>query len=318
MKARLITVGLLCTILLAAMCGTVARAQVLDTDLEITEFVMKPVSTPKGYAPTQAGGNSNVSLFFRFCGPGIPITNIVVDPDPAAGKFLVTTATPHGVIPPVTFVKIRGVRSIGGANGVWFANAVDSTTMRLTSLYRPPDSDDAFAPVTPAAPNGHAQVASAPNPGSAPYGCTADKQFKAKLAGFKLKLPPGFLGNPTALEACPTFMFIASSCPDRSRLGHSVTETVIDGASQTTPPTRIPTPIYNVQTLGLEPARLGHERLPIRTGRSVRDQDRPAHRWGLWDRLGADRHPQEPRWAAGGDHADRDRAVRTGAMQGCR
>ena len=80
---------------------------------------------------------------------------------------------------------------------------------------------------------------------------------RAKLAGFKLKLPPGFLGNPTALETCPTFLFIAASCSDRSILGHSVTETVIDGASNFTPPTRIPTPIYNVATLGLEPARLG-------------------------------------------------------------
>ena len=102
MKTRLITVALLCAMFLAAMWGAVARAQVLDTNLEITEFVMEPVDTPHAYPPTQAGGNSDVSLFFRFCGPGDPITNVVarrpIPPIPA--KFLVTTAAPHGVVRP--------------------------------------------------------------------------------------------------------------------------------------------------------------------------------------------------------------------------
>src|SRR3954452_600601 len=57
-------------------------------------------------------------------------------------------------------------------------------------------------------------------------------------------------------------MFISSSCSDRSLLGHSVTETVVEGANQTALPNRIPTEIYNVQTMGLEPARLGTRQLP--------------------------------------------------------
>ena len=271
MKPRLITVALLCTMFLAAMWGAVARAQVLDTNLDITEFTMAPVQTPHAYDPKQAGGNSDVSLFFRFCGPGDPITNVeplTADPTNPNAKFRVTTLRPHGVVPPFTFVKIRGVRTVPGGNsadvnGVWIANQYspggigDPNKFDLVSRTRPPDGDDAFAPVTAEAPNGHAQVATRSNP----YGCEGE-QDNAKLAGFKLKLPPGFLGNPTALETCPTFLFIAASCSDRSILGHSVTETVIDGASNFTPPTRIPTPIYNVQTLGLEPARLGTSVFP--------------------------------------------------------
>src|SRR5829696_7381596 len=121
MRTRLITTALLGAMLLAAMWGTVARAQVLDTNLEITEFVMAPVDTPHAYPPTQAGGNPDVSLFFRFCGAGIPITTVVAQPpptipDPNAPKFLVTTSAPHGVVPPFTFVKIRGVRNVTGAS----------------------------------------------------------------------------------------------------------------------------------------------------------------------------------------------------------
>ena len=47
MRPRLITVALLCAMFLAAMWGAVARAQVLDTNLEITEFVMKPGRAPR-------------------------------------------------------------------------------------------------------------------------------------------------------------------------------------------------------------------------------------------------------------------------------
>ncbi len=264
MRTRLITVALLSAMLVGAMWGAVARAQVLDTNLEITEFVMKPVDTPHSYPPTQAGGNPDVSLFFRFCGPGLAVDNVVVDPQPTLGKFIVTTKSAHQVVNPFTFVKMRGVRTPGGVNGVWTAQpisgtggALDPVRFRLVNQTRPPDSDDAFAPVTADAPNGHAQIAASNNF----YGCTG-QQSKGKIADFKLRLPPGFLGNPGATLACPTHLFIASSCSDRSILGWSVTETVIDGASNFTPPTRIETPVFNVATLGLEPARLGTRQFP--------------------------------------------------------
>jgi hypothetical protein len=255
MRTRVITMTLVSAMFLAAMWGAVARAQVvIDTQLEITEFVMKPVSTPHSYPPTQAGGNPNVSLFFRFCGPGVAIDN-VVQPDPTVNQFIVTTKTPHDVLDAFTFVKIRGVRAPlpVAANGLWGASEItdssglhDPLRFRLNFRQRPPDSDDAFAQ------DARAQIAS----NSTPYGCS-NQQYNAKLARFRLKLPPGFLGNPTGLEACPTFMWIASSCRDESILGHSVSETVIQGAGPITSPARIESPIYNVETLGLEPARLG-------------------------------------------------------------
>jgi hypothetical protein len=260
MKPRLITMAFASALVLAAMWGTVARAQVVnDTQLAITEFVMKPVSTPQPYPATQAGGNPNVSLFFRFCDPGLEIANIVPSVPPPTSvsepSFDVTTVQDHDVVGPFTYVKIRGARAPlpTGANGLWTAQPVagDSKKFQLFFRQRPPDSDDAFAQ------DARAQIAST----NTPFGCTV-QQFKAKLAGFKLKLPPGFLGNPTALEACPSFLFIANSCSERSILGHSVTETVIDGASNFTPPARIESKIYNVATLGLEPARLGTGTFP--------------------------------------------------------
>ena len=226
-----------------ALLASVTNAQVLDTNLEITEFRMAP-------STTQAGANPNVSLFSRFCGPGLAITD--VQPAPTAGRFRITTATPHGV-QPFNFVKIRGVRTVADVNGLWTATQVsgDTDTFEVVSRIRPPDGDDAFAP------GAHAQIAARTNP----YGCVGD-QPSGKLARLQLKLPPGFLANPTALEACPTHLFIASSCSDRSIVGHSVSENMVDGGSEATPPVRVPTPVYNVQTLGLEPARFGGTQFP--------------------------------------------------------
>ena len=118
MKIRLITTILLSAALVATMFAAVARAQSLDKNIEITEFRMDPVDTPHSYPPTQAAGNPNVSLYFRFCDQGLLVTNVVrtsTPPDP--DKFVVTTATPHGMNASFNFVKIRGVRSVAGANG---------------------------------------------------------------------------------------------------------------------------------------------------------------------------------------------------------
>jgi hypothetical protein len=271
MKARLLTLSLLCAMLIAALWGVAARAQTPppgsgDTNLEITEFRMDPISVPpgSGYPPTQAGGNPNVSLFFRFCGPGAPISSI--DPAPTPGNFYVTLATPQplpGISGTFTKVKIRGYRGPNSAqlNGMWNARqiflpggGVDETRFELVGpRLQPPANDDSFAP------GAHAQMAGF-------FGCesnspTGTNQVTGRLARFKLELPPGFLGNPTALEACPTHLFIASSCPDRSILGHANTETRVESAGPDLPPNPIPTPIYNVATLGLEPARLGTSQL---------------------------------------------------------
>jgi hypothetical protein len=83
-------------------------------------------------------------------------------------------------------------------------------------------------------------------------GCTTDQKV-APLKDFTLHLPPGLLGNPTAVPICPTFLFLAASCPPESAVGHSlsIVSPTLGGENQ------LDTPIFNVQTLGLEPARLG-------------------------------------------------------------
>lgn len=257
MTRRLTIMVLLSATLFAAMWGAVARAQVTDTQLDITEFKMQPMDGPTGpnsYPRTQAGGNKDVHLFFRFCGPGVPIASAAN----VAGTWEITTTVPHGIFS-FSFLRIRGVPAPNaGANGLWSAlpvtdslGNIDQFKFTLGSQIRPPSIDDQFAP------GQHAQIASS----NTPYGCVGD-QSKSKLAEFKLELPPGFLGNPTALETCPTFLWIAQSCPERSIVGHSVTDTVVDGASNITTPLRTDSKVYNVQTLGLEPARLGTKSFP--------------------------------------------------------
>src|SRR5215207_3271580 len=146
MRTRVFTTVLVGAMFLAAMWGAAAWAQSQDNDLDITEFRMDPVSTPHSYPPTQAGGNSNVSLFFRFCGPGLVVTNVVVDTatDPGTGQplgqFVVTVATVHDVErgSPFSYVKMRGVRSLPGVNGLWTARRIDDFSFRLVTRTQPP------------------------------------------------------------------------------------------------------------------------------------------------------------------------------------
>jgi hypothetical protein len=95
------------------------------------------------------------------------------------------------------------------------------------------------------------------------HGCSSEQnksQRFRQLKDFKISLPPGSLGNPTALAVCPTFLWLASACPPESQLGASLSQTI----TETLPakPVAVQTPVFNVQTLGLEPARLGTNILP--------------------------------------------------------
>ena len=129
----------------------------------------------------------------------------------------------------------RCQRRSAGANGVWIANQISGSgrgpdpVQLVTTQTRPPDGDDAFAPVTADAPNGHAQVGPRVQQ---PLRLRRRSSRRAKLAGFKLKLPPGFLGNPTAARGVPDVpvhrVLVLGPVDPRP----SVTETVIDGATQ--------------------------------------------------------------------------------------
>ena len=84
-------------------------------------------------------------------------------------------------------------------------------------------------------------------------GCTR-QQYDARTKDLIFHLPPGFVGNPMAVTPCPQFLFIANTCPIESQVGYSfsLAEQGLGGNLA-----QVPTRIHIVQTLGLEPARLG-------------------------------------------------------------
>jgi hypothetical protein len=90
---------------------------------------------------------------------------------------------------------------------------------------------------------------------------SALEELGARVRDFQLHLPPGFLGSPTALPACPEPLWLVNSCPDTTILGHSLTLTAPDFSGSTTESVDVATPLYNLQTLGLAPASLGTQRL---------------------------------------------------------
>ena len=89
------------------------------------------------------------------------------------------------------------------------------------------------------------------------YGCTS-QQGAADLKDFVLGLPPGFLGNPTATPLCPQAQLEATSCPHDDVLGSAVIHNLVAKTS----PTDLSTHLFNAETVGAEPARLGTEVFP--------------------------------------------------------
>jgi hypothetical protein len=223
-----------------------ASAPAVFGDQEIPVFRVVP-------STTQAGGHPDVDLLFRFCSRGPEIVD-VSDTAP----IVVTTATPHGINPSTrTSVRVLGVQGITGANGDWNVNPAGSPTNVISPTeFSLPGSTGVGTYV--ASPDDEVQVA--PN-----RGCidTVDRsQIRSKLKDFRLQLPPGFLGNPQATDVCPTATWEASqgSCPDSTVLGSSVSVTIPEGSIASSPLLPVFTPLYNVETVGLEPARLGTDR----------------------------------------------------------
>jgi hypothetical protein len=223
------------------------RAFAAFGDLEIPVFRVEP-------STKQAGAHPRVDLFFRFCDRGLDIVD-VSDTSP----IVVTTAGAHGINPTAfTSVRVLGVKGTTAANGDWNLNAsgannvVSPTQFSLpgsagNGTYVPGDGDEAqIAPLR---------------------GCvngTDRNQISSKLKDFRLRLPPGFLGNPQATEACNTEDWSAAfgSCSPTTVLGSSVSETIPEGSGAGSPLLSVFTPLFNVETVGLEPARLGTDRLP--------------------------------------------------------
>ena len=281
---------------------------------------MDPVSTlPEyGYPPNQAGGNPNVSLFFRFCGPGVPITAIAARSRPPETSSS-PRATPHEMAATsgqFTKVKIRGYRGPvldserrveRPAEILTTVGHVDPDQFELVGpREQPPAGDDAFAP------GAHAQIAPF-------FGCAGDQQPTPSLRGSSWSFLPVSWAIPRRSRRArhiSVHRVLVLRPLDPGPRGHGDRDR---RAPQPTPPTlqSRPRSTTSRRSAGTGPA--GHRAASLRTGRSVPDQDRPAHGRGLRHRLGADRHPEEPRWAAGARSMQIDTVlVRTGAVQGHR
>jgi hypothetical protein len=212
-------------------------------DQEIPVFRVEP-------STTQAGGHPRVNLFFRFCNRGIDIVN-VTEGSPA----VVTTAVPHGIGSPQTRVRILGVEGVSGVNGDWLLNVSGSSVVSPTQ-FRLPGSTGTGTYVS----NDEDQAQIGPNRGC--IDTEERSQIRTKLKDFSLHLPPGFLGNPLAMDVCPAVEWQAAqgSCAAETVLGSSVSETIPQGSIARSPLLPVFTRLYNVETVGLEPARLGTDR----------------------------------------------------------
>ena len=229
--------------LVAAACLALpAKAPAVFGDQEIPEFRVVP-------STTQAGGHPNVDLFFRFCNRGPDIVDVT-----NTSPIVVTTATPHGISPNAfSSVRILGVEGTTAANGDWF---LGSSNVISTTQFSLPSSTGNGAYVA----SDNDQVQIAPTRGC--LSTTERSQLSPKLKDFKLHLPPGFLGNPMAADVCPIETWEASqgSCPSTTILGSSVSETIVQSSGPGAPLLPVFTPLFNIETIGHEPARLGTDR----------------------------------------------------------
>jgi hypothetical protein len=210
-----------------------ASADLQTPDLSLTRFDFSRDTT-------QAGGHPNVKMLFRFCDNGVTVQSAT----PATADTPIEITLTDAVTLPAgsTVVIVRDGQGLPAMNGQWTPELVPGTgnkTLRLIG--------------TAGTAGGNYVAGSAKVLLPIAYGCT-DSQRTAYIKDFTLKLPPGMLGNPTSTVPCPYAVWIVTACPPESQLGYSWTNALIDS---TTTPSVVFTPVYNVETMGLEPARLG-------------------------------------------------------------
>jgi hypothetical protein len=253
--ARLLKKLLLACLALALLPAT---ALAVESPIEITNFDVtryapgSPVTappTPGGPEYTQAGGHPNTNIYMQFCGGGFQIANAT-----NTSPVVITTAEPHG-IPPGTLefnqvARVIGVNGNLGANGVFFYRYVSPTEIEMFGSAGTGDFTNGGTLFLPA------YTSTVTGQQTEKYGCSPS-QAASFLKDFTLKLPPGMLGSPTSVPACPTHLWLAGSCPDNTQLGHAIADTIPSGTMFL-----VKTSVFNLQTLGWEPARLGTEVVP--------------------------------------------------------
>ena len=243
MTARRFKPVLIAIAVIAALAvpATVAAQQVPLGAEQISELYVHP-------STTQAGAHPDVHLYFRFCDPAphvIAATNTT--------PIHITTLEPHNLANNA-IVMVRGVGGNLAANAPQAqAHVTGPNTFDLFD----------FTGANPIAGNGDYTNGGWVTPGTR-HNCTTS-QDAMQLRRFLLQLPPGFLGNPEAVNVCPAETWVASDnrsspgqgCSTSTQVGHSNTRTVTVAHSTGNATINAPTGLYRVPVNGLEPARLG-------------------------------------------------------------
>jgi hypothetical protein len=226
-----------------------------ETNIKVDQFSI-------AQSTTQAGAHPRVDIRMRFCNPGLDISNVT-----GAGQAIrITTAQDHGVTANNTLMRVLYVKGNTAANGSWRARLVfDPVTGAQI-----PNQLDVFQGATAVFGNGdyagggELYVNPSTVEGRNNFSChtyvkagVPGDSGRAYLRDFVLRLPPGFVGNPASVPQCPTHLWLAGSCPQNTQLGHVLAEAASAGAM-----IFVPTSVFNLQTMGLEPARLGTEAVP--------------------------------------------------------
>jgi hypothetical protein len=201
----------------------------------------------------QAGAHPDVNMLFRFCADGPAITEAT-----NTAPIVITTESPVTVINDVSRVGIiRYAQGNTAVNGEWPISPFEDPTPDLTHTKFVLAGTDGTQsqPYVP----GSANLLT-----GGYWGCTVDDTL-AHIKDFTLRLPPGFLGNPTAPAVCPLDQWQGVSCAAETKVGQSWPNLYVNG-SDATSSDNAQTPIYNVETLGLEPARLGTGAFPSNPG----------------------------------------------------
>jgi len=219
------------------MATTLAFAATANADPRIPNIQVTKVSVDR--STTQAGGHPDTKIIFQFCDQGVPILSAT-----NTAPIQITVADP--IAPLGAFV--RNAQGNTAANGRWSLNPVGTDGRTFELVGSDGTHSEAYVP------NSGMFRATTDTPTRTVLGCS-EQQTIATVRDFSLHLPPGLLGNPTALPACPEHMWVAAACPPEAIVGQSWTS-VHQSISRDTI-ISVPSPVYNVSTLGLEPARLG-------------------------------------------------------------
>jgi len=220
---------------------------------QITEFQVSPTNE-------QAGSHSVINIWMRFCGNDYDID---LDPSPPQTDFdarkitgasgtpiKITTQNAH-TLRTNDYVMIQRVEGNTAAN----TPGADVGKQVIVPVDDPTTTADDFEATHTFTINGtSSNGVYVPGTGTAlyapQYGCNGRQvQFHNLLKDFRLSLPPGLLGNPTAVTPCPRSLFIASACPQESIVGNSVAMGVFPGGvTEGSTPIAAPTPLFVVDT----------------------------------------------------------------------